>query len=85
MSLYLIRFDFILWPVKAEKQEAKLNHFKLHQTKQIMSSRQATSFGVSFFINTYKEKDGKLPIYARITVDGKRVDLLIKRDVEKSN
>lgn len=50
-----------------------------------MSSRQATSFGVSFFTNTYKEKDGKLPIYARITVDGKRVDLLIKRDVEKGN
>ena len=50
-----------------------------------MSSRQATYFGVSFFTNTYKEKDGKLPIYARITVDGKRVDLLIKRDVEKGN
>jgi hypothetical protein len=38
---------------------------------------------VSFFTNTYIEKDGKLPIYARITVDGKRVELSIKRDVEK--
>lgn len=50
-----------------------------------MSKRQPTTFGVSFFTKKYKEKDGKLPIYARITVDGKRVDLSIKRDVEKGN
>lgn len=50
-----------------------------------MSSRQATSFGVSFHAKKSKEKDGKLPIYARITVDGQRVELSIKRDVEKGN
>ncbi|UII31631.1 Arm DNA-binding domain-containing protein [Fulvivirga ulvae] len=33
----------------------------------------------------YKARNGKAPIYARITVDGKRADLSMKRSVEFSS
>ncbi len=44
--------------------------------------RSNITFGISFFIKKYRSTDGKSPIYARITVNGKRVDLSIKRKVE---
>ncbi|MBL3658582.1 site-specific integrase [Fulvivirga sp. 2943] len=43
------------------------------------------TFGVVFYLRKYKANNGKTPIYARITVNGKRVDISIKRSIEESN
>lgn len=43
------------------------------------------TFSVCYFIKRDKQKDGRVPIYVRITVNGKRVDISIKRDVEIDN
>lgn len=43
------------------------------------------TFAVSFYLKKYKATNGKVPIYARITVDGKRVDLSVKQSVEQVN
>jgi len=37
------------------------------------------TFSVSFFLKKDKEKDGLAPLYARITVNGRHVDLATKR------
>ncbi|WP_255651004.1 hypothetical protein [Cesiribacter sp. SM1] len=36
------------------------------------------TFGISFFIKKYKLKGDLAPVYARITVDGKSLDLSLK-------
>ncbi|MEQ8472221.1 MAG: Arm DNA-binding domain-containing protein [Marinoscillum sp.] len=33
-----------------------------------------TTFNTQFYINGTRNKDGNVPLYARITVNGKRVD-----------
>jgi len=43
------------------------------------------TFGIVFFLKKYKVKKGKAPIYARITVDGKRVDFSLKKDIDIDN
>lgn len=43
------------------------------------------TFGVVFYLRKYKALNGKMPIYARITVDGKRVDLSVKQSIEEEN
>ena len=43
------------------------------------------TFGVVFYIKRQKEKNGKAPIYAGMTVDGKRVEISIKKDIEVDN
>ena len=43
--------------------------------------RSNNTFSISFFIKKYRSSDGRGPIYARITVNGKRVDLSTKRKV----
>ena len=41
------------------------------------------TFGVIFYLRKYKAtQDGKAPIYARITVNGSRIDISLKRTVE---
>ncbi len=40
------------------------------------------TFGIVFYIKKQKSKKGKAPIYARITVDGKRVEISIKKNIE---
>jgi hypothetical protein len=44
--------------------------------------KTTNTFGISFYLRRYKSKDGKAPIYVRITVDGKRTDLALKTDIE---
>lgn len=44
--------------------------------------RSSTTFSIIFFVKKHRSFHGKAPIYARITVDGKRTDLSIKRKVE---
>ncbi|MBA4745915.1 MAG: site-specific integrase [Muricauda sp.] len=39
----------------------------------------STTFTIHFWLNTAKEKDGLAPVYARITVDGKRAEISLKR------
>ncbi len=43
------------------------------------------TFGIVFYLRRYKANDGKAPIYARITVDARRVDIAIKRNIEIVN
>jgi integrase len=50
-----------------------------------MNSKHNT-FSVIFYLRRYKtDNDGKTPIYARITVDGKRLDISVKRSIEEAN
>jgi len=44
------------------------------------------TFGVVFYLRKYKTtSNGKTPIYARITVNGKRSDISTKRTIEENN
>ena len=43
------------------------------------------SFGVHFTVRADKVKDGKAPIYARITVNGQRISMALKKTVELSS
>jgi integrase/recombinase XerD len=43
------------------------------------------TFGIVFYLKRQKEKKGKAPIYARITVDGQRVEISIKKDIDVDN
>jgi site-specific recombinase XerD len=47
--------------------------------------KTTNTFGVVFYLRKYKGKNGKAPIYVRITVDGKRTDIALKRDIETVN
>ncbi len=40
------------------------------------------TFGIAFYLRRYKSKDGKAPIYVRITVDGKRTDIYLKTEID---
>ncbi len=44
------------------------------------------TFGASFYLKKQKiNQAGKSPIYARITVNGKRIEISVKRSIEESN
>lgn len=43
------------------------------------------SFGVSFFLRRQRNKNGQCPIYARISVRGKRIDLTVNRTIDVEN
>jgi site-specific recombinase XerD len=44
------------------------------------------TFGVIFYLRRYKATaNGKAPIYARITVNGSRIDLSVKRNIDPEN
>jgi site-specific recombinase XerD len=47
--------------------------------------RSTNTFGITFYIKKYKAKNDKAPVYARITVDGKRLDISTKQEVSISN
>ena len=44
--------------------------------------RSSNTFSITFFVKKYRTYDGKAPVYVRITVDSKRIDLSIKRKVD---
>jgi site-specific recombinase XerD len=47
---------------------------------------QNNTFGVIFYLRKYKAtNDGKTPIYARITVNGHRTDVSVKRSIDPDN
>ncbi|PAW93903.1 integrase [Mucilaginibacter sp. MD40] len=47
---------------------------------------QNSTFGVIFYLRKYKAtNDGKTPIYARITVNGQRTDVSVKRSIDPAN
>jgi site-specific recombinase XerD len=47
---------------------------------------QNNTFGVIFYLRKYKAtNDGKAPIYARITVNGHRTDVSVKRSIDPAN
>jgi integrase/recombinase XerD len=43
------------------------------------------TFGIVFYLKNQKKKAGKAPIYARITVDGRRAELSIKKNIDVDN
>ncbi|RKR82923.1 integrase-like protein [Mucilaginibacter gracilis] len=44
------------------------------------------TFGVAFYLKKQKTTQaGKLPIYARMTVNGKRIEISVKRSIEEHN
>ncbi|WP_354335631.1 site-specific integrase [Pedobacter sp. CG_S7] len=44
------------------------------------------TFGVTFYLRRYKiNNDGTIPIYMRITVNGKRLDISVKRTIADKN
>jgi len=43
--------------------------------------KTTNTFGIRFFIKNNLIKDGEAPIYVRITVDGTRVDISLKRKI----
>ena len=43
--------------------------------------RSNNTFSILFYVKKHRANSGEVPIYARITVDKKRVDLSIKRRV----
>lgn len=47
--------------------------------------RTNNTFGVQFISRSNKAKDGLLPIYARISVDGRRVEVSLKRFIHPDN
>ena len=46
--------------------------------------RSTITFSISFFIKKHRVSAGKVPVYLRITVNRKRLDLSIKRKIELS-
>ena len=73
--MYLFSAPFIA----GHKNDSHINHF--HYKIYAMKTKSNT-FGVVFYLRKYKANRGKSPIYARITVDGNRVDISIKRSIE---
>jgi len=57
----------------------------IDQKKSIMKTTNTNTFGVIFYLRKYKINNGLAPIYARITVDGKRVDVSVKRNIDEKN
>ena len=47
--------------------------------------RTNNTFGVQFITRTNKAKNGLLPIYARISVDSRRVEVSLKRLISPDN
>ncbi len=47
--------------------------------------RTTNTFGIQFLIRKNKAKDESAPIYARITVDGQRVEISLKRWINPTN
>src|SRR5690606_4814822 len=45
----------------------------------------ANTFGVHFIIRMNKEKNGTAPIYVRITVNGARVEMSLKKKIKVSD
>jgi site-specific recombinase XerD len=44
--------------------------------------KTTNTFGVRFFVKTHLIKDSEAPIYVRVTVDGTRVDISLKRKIK---
>lgn len=47
--------------------------------------KKQNTFGIVFYLRKYKEKDGKAPLYVRITVDKRRSDIALKRKIPLKN
>ena len=50
--------------------------------KNEITMRSTNTFGIQFIIRKNKLKNGLVPIYARITVDAKRVEVSMKRKID---
>lgn len=47
--------------------------------------KTTNTLGITFYLKKCKARDGKAPIYLRITVDGRRCDVALKKDIEIKN
>ena len=57
----------------------------LQTLKNEIVMRTTNTFGIQFLIRKNKAKDESAPIYARITVDGQRVEISLKRWINPTN
>ncbi len=65
------------------KNRTKRDFFKL---KRMDMKTSNSTFGVTFYLRRYKvNQNGTMPIYMRITVNGKRLDISVKRTVLDRN
>ena len=46
--------------------------------------RTTNTFGIQFITRMNKVKDGLAPIYARVTVDARRIEISLKRFIRKN-
>jgi hypothetical protein len=47
--------------------------------------RTTNTFGIQFIVRTNKSKNGLVPLYCRITVNARRVEISLKRSVESKS
>ena len=47
--------------------------------------RNANSFGIQFILRMNKVKDGKAPVYARITVNKSRCEISLKKIISSND
>ena len=47
--------------------------------------KTADTFGISFFVRRNRENNGTVPVFLRITVNGKRSEISTKQKVQNSN
>lgn len=81
----MLVFDVHCTPFQIGHNTIKAND-KTFVNKFNDMSMQQNTFGVIFYLRKYKTtSNGKTPIYARITVNGKRADIATKRGIEEDN
>ena len=54
----------------------------LCQTLKKESMRTSNTFGVHFILRMNKEKHGSAPVYARIVVNGSRIEMALKKSLK---
>jgi len=47
--------------------------------------KTSTTFSILFWLKQSKAKNGEAPLYARITVNGKRAEISLKRKIKITN
>ena len=61
------------------------NQFESNSANGNEKTKTVNSFGIYFYVKKYKETNGKLPIYVRITVNKQRAEFSIKRTIEEKS
>lgn len=80
---FLTPIFFINWLLLAWQSSVDLTFGKqINNFKKLVIMQTSKTFSIYFWINSAKIKEGKAPIYARITINGKRLEMSLKRSLE---